>query len=364
MNTTRRRIVAASAAFALGTLSLSTATAAHADVEDFGDIDAGRTGSLTVHKFLHQSGYATGDVSEAPADDDFTDPVAGVVFTVYPLLVDGNPLDLAVAEDWDPLDGVSAPATCTAPAGFALGDGTPMPATGATGTATLPRGLSAYLVCETNAPAHIVDTAAPFLLTVPLAAENGWVYDVHAYPKNGAGAIQKSVVAQEGLGLGATVRFPVTSAIPTMTGQSWSAYAISDTLDSRLAPVGVASVEVDGAELPAGHYQVSTSGQTIVVELTPAGIAWLDEGTHAGAVLEVVFEAVVAEVGDGAISNTADLWVNNPTRSSEVKPPLPSNEVSTTWGSLEMLKRAAGTTGTEGHATKRTPTTRAGTQEV
>lgn len=204
MKINRSRTVAAAGALTLGTLSLLGSSAAYGEVTDFGNIED-RTGSLTIHKFLHQAGEPTGDVSAAPADAAFTDPVPDVVFTVDPLLSDGVALDLREAAGWDALDGVTAPASCTAPEGFTLGVGMPMDATDATGTATITLDMSAYLVCETDAPAEIVDTAAPFVLTVPLPEQNGWVYDIHAYPKNGAAGIQKSIQPQEGLGLGSSV---------------------------------------------------------------------------------------------------------------------------------------------------------------
>lgn len=46
-------------------------------------------------------------------------------------------------------------------------------------------------------------------------------------------------------------------------------------------------------------------------------------------------------VGNSAIPNTGQLWTNNPNLDNIVRPPLPSNEVKTNWGSLLVLKRAA-----------------------
>lgn len=352
----RNRMLAWAGTAAIVAMSALPASSAQAAPQDFGNIDGDRQGSITVHKYLHQAGNPgpVGDISQAPTPGSFSDPVAGVEFTAFPLIKNGEsaPLDLTVPANWDGLADVVAGANCTAPAGFTLGAPIVLPLTNADGVATAALSVGAYQVCETDAPANIVDTAAPFVVTVPMPYESGWVYDVHAYPKNGAASIEKSVVAQEGLGLGAPVQFPVTTTIPTMLGQDWTAYAISDTFDARLevngATNGIASVTVDGVALDASFYTKIVNGQTVVMEFTAAGIAWLNEGTHAGKVLQVVFDSVVAEIGDGTIDNEAQLWVNNPTRDSSTQPPVPSNEVSTNWGDLVVEKRAAGTSGADG----------------
>ena len=339
-------------ATALGlTAVVGTSTAAFAAPQDFGNIDTDRSGSLTVHKFLHQTGSQTGDISQAPAAGDFSDPVAGVEFTVYPLLQDGTPVDLGVPENWNDLADLSAGAACTAPTGYTLGSPTEMPLTDAAGTATVTLPVGLYQVCETEAPANIVDRALPFVLTIPMPHENGWVYDAHAYPKNGEGVIEKTIEAQDGFGLGAVVRFPVTVPVPTMA-QEWTGFGITDTLDSRLAPVAPEQMEVnlDGEALDTSLYTLTVDGQTITMDFTAAGVAWLNEGpgAHVGQEIEVVFAGAIVSVGNGVIENEAQFWPNNPDFDSSQRPPLPSNEVRTNWGDLEILKRAVGTTGAEG----------------
>lgn len=353
--TTRRRFAAGLSALALGaTIALASGSIAIAAPQDFGNIDGDRSGSLTVHKFLHQDPVGVGDISEAPVEGDFSDPLAGVGFTAYPLLKDGVALDVTVPSVWNDLADLTAGAACTAPAGYTLGSAISLPLTVEDGSATASLGLGVYQVCETTTPVGIVDIAAPFILTVPLPHEDGWVYDVHAYPKNGDTTVEKDIVAQEGMGLGAAVKFPVRNAIPQMLNSQWTAYALRDTMDDRLTPnaatTGVASVTVNNVALDESNYTKSINGQTITVEFTDAGIAWLNEvPSHAGELIEVVFDSVVVEVGDGSIANRAELWVNNPGFDPNgATPPVPSNEVETHWGSAELIKRAAGTTGTTG----------------
>ncbi|MHC9044573.1 SpaH/EbpB family LPXTG-anchored major pilin [Microbacterium saperdae] len=336
---------------AVGLASMVAASAAHADAQDFGNIDADRTGSLTVHKYLHQTGDVEGDISAPPAAGDFTDPVADVVFTAYPLLQGGVPLDLSIAESWDGLEDVQAGAACTAPTGFTLGTGVAFDPTDAQGAATLALTVGAYQVCETEAPAQIIDRSAPFIVTIPMPFENGWVYDVHAYPKNGAGEVVKTIQEQQDTGLGSVVRFPVTVPVP-VSNDTWTGFAIRDALDARLVPVAAADVAVtaDGAALDASYYAVDVAGQQVTVNFTAAGLAWLNQGPNAqaGTEITVVFAGTVVEVGDGSITNQAELWTNNPGFDPAVRPPLPSNEVETHWGSLEIIKRASNTSGSQG----------------
>lgn len=347
-----RRVGAALGATAIGVSALiGGASVAFAAPTDFGNIDGDRSGSLTVHKYLHQTNGSIGDPSQAPAAGDFSDPVAGVTFTAYPLLKDGASVDLTVPENWNGLKDLTPGAGCTAPAGYTLGSGIALPATDAAGVASIPLDLGPYQVCETDAPAEIVDRALPFIVTVPLPFQNGWVYDVHTYPKNGKGEIIKTIEEQQDTGLGSIVRFPVTTPIPTMQDQ-WTGFAISDSLDPRLAVEGngVASVTVDGVALDSSYYTVTTNGQNVVMKFTDAGVAWLNEGPNAqaGKQIKVVFHGKVVELGNGTIPNTAILWTNNPNLDPNTRPGFPSNEVKTYWGDLAVQKRAAGTSGSEG----------------
>ena len=339
-------------AVTLGLVAVTgTAAASQAAPQDHGNIDETRSASLTVHKYLNQSGSAVGDISQAPAPGDFSDPVADVVFTAYPLLKNGAAVDLTNPDSWTGLESLTPGASCTAPAGYTLGSPVALPATGADGSAStaLPQGL--YQVCETSAPANIIEMSRPFILTLPMPHENGWVYDAHAFPKNGAGEIEKSVEPQEDLGLGSVMKFPVTVAVPRMA-DTWTGFAIRDTLDPRLEPVLASAVTVtlDGAPMNTAHYSVSNNGQVVTFELTAAGLLWLNEGpnNHVGEEIKVTFAGTITSLGNGGISNTAELWPNNPGFDPSVTPPLPSNTVETNWGDLDITKRAAGTSGAAG----------------
>lgn len=352
MNATHRRGIAATAGAALlGVTLLTAGGSAWAAPQDYGNIDEDRTGSLTVHKYLQQSETVTGDPSQGPAEGAFSDPVAGVGFTIYPLLRDGVAIDVTDGDSWADLSGLTPGAACTAPAGLSLGAPVVMPDTDSSGTATASLPLGAYQVCETTAPADIIDRAQPFIVVVPTPHQNGWVYDVHAYPKNSAGEIIKSIEQQSDLGLGSVVTFPVTVPVPRM-GEAWSGFAIRDVLDSRLSPVDPAdvAVTVDGAPLDSAYYTVVNVGQEVTFAMTAEGLAWLDEGpnAHVGAQITVAFSGTIEQIGDGEIPNTAVFFPNNPDFDPAANPSLTSNEVKTTWGDITLLKRASGTSGTTG----------------
>lgn len=364
MNQQRRFGLGAAAALAAGALALLGASTASAAPQGFGDIDFGKTGSLTVHKYLTQTGSTVGDPSAPPAAGDFTDPVANVEFTVYPLLKDGDPIDLEDPAAWDQLKDLAPTAPCTAPTGYTLGTGTAMPKTDASGTAKLDLAIGAYVVCETDAPDYILDRATPFVVTVPLPHDGGWVYDVHTYPKNNGAPVGKTIEEQTGTGLGSKVKYQIWNKIPSFADKLWTGYAIRDTLDSRLtanpANNGVEKVEVDGVTLDASYYTVTRSGQTITVNFTAAGLAWLNDGsdatavppvfanTQAGKEIRVFLDTTITSLGDGVIDNEGELWLNNPGFDPAVQPPITTPKVTTRWGNLLVQKRAEGTTGTTG----------------
>ena len=334
------RVLAVTGAAAVASATMFGGAAAQA--QGAGNIDFSQSGSLTVHKYLQQSGSAEGDVT-GQTPPGFDDPVAGVGFTAYPLLMDGDPVDLQDNAAWTELGGTTAGANCSAPSGYTLGTPVPLPETNSAGEATVTLPLTAYQVCETSAPANILDRAAPFIITVPMAHEGNWVYDVHAYPKNSEGDVSKTVTSPDELGIGATVTWPVTSTVPVLSGEAWTGYSVTDTMDDRLDPVGVSSVTLNGSVFPESNYDVNIEGQTVIMELNQTGLDAL-EALGAPGSLVTNFTSTVNSVDDGAIDNSASLWVNNPDRDASIRPPLdtdPNDPAVSNWGSLELSKQDA-----------------------
>lgn len=347
---TPKRLGAALATVAialLGTVALSApATAA----PSFGGIDPDAQGSIIVHKHEHQRGTTPATQNPDGTGTAIPTPgIGGVQFTAYPLLQNGAPVDLADAAAWDALEDLQAGASCTAPAGYTLGTALAPVTTDSTGLATIPTTVGVYVVCETAAPVKVVDRAAPFIVTVPHPFNDGWLYDVNVYPKNGVASVSKTVNAPSGLGLGSVVQFPVSASVPGLAaGRSFTSFDIVDGLDPRLTPtpaadgvgVGVKSVTVDGVAVPAANYSISASGQSVQVTFNAAGFSWL--GGFAGKTVVVTFQATVTSLGDGAITNTASDFVNDPDHRNG----LDSNTITTNWGDLVIEKVNARTPST------------------
>ncbi|WP_280530163.1 SpaH/EbpB family LPXTG-anchored major pilin [Nocardioides dongkuii] len=351
--TRRRRFLTMLAA---GTLTLGTAlgmaTGATA-APSFGNIDEDATGSIIVHKHENQVGTGAEQNPDGTGTPIPSPPVAGVEFTVYEILdADGKPVDLTVPRNWDHLDDLEVSAdgkTLTggpgAPSGpWTVGAAKDVGTTGADGTTRLDLDrIGAYVVVETDAPTSVVQRAHPFIVTIPLPFEDGWLYDVHVYPKNSLVDITKSVTAQpaDGLGLGSTVSFPVTTRVPGLApGTGFDSYVVQDVLDPRLGSVGVAGVTLDGAKVDASYYTVEVDGNTVRVVFTPAGLTWL--ATQADQRLVTTFEGTVESIGDGTITNEATVFVNDPTETNG----LTSNTVETSWGDLVIKKTDAASPGT------------------
>lgn len=332
---------------AMGLAGLSSAALADVPELDFGniDIDEDASGSIIVHKHEHQTST---DVTAEP-DGSVKIPsntVDGVEFTVYDLLVDGKRIDLTDPKAWDDLGGVQVsgdPCTVTTD-GYSKGDKVTSGYTADGGNVTfgdLP--IGAYVVCETAAPAEITDKADPFIVTIPFPHKLGWLYDVHVYPKNGITTVVKDIVPQDknGVGLGSVIQFPVEVTIPAIApGRDFTSFDVKDELDSRLDPTGTtpqgaASVKVDGVDVDSAFYTVVTSGSTVEVKFDVENSAAQDFlKAKAGAKLEVVFQGVVTELGNGEIENQATVFVNDPDHKNGAE----SNKVWSNWGDVRVLK--------------------------
>ncbi|MBS4752535.1 SpaH/EbpB family LPXTG-anchored major pilin [Nocardioides sp. zg-ZUI104] len=347
----RRRLLAAVGALTLGA-TLGMAPGANA-APSLGNIDEDAAGSITVHKHENQVDTDAEQKPDGSGDPIPSAPVAGVEFTVYEILdANGEPVDLTVPANWDHLedlkvseDGRTLSGGPEAPSGpWTVGSAKDVGTTGADGSTRLDLDrIGAYVVVETDAPASVVQRANPFVVTIPLPFEDGWLYDVHAYPKNGLVDITKSVTEQpaDGLGLGSKVSFPVTTRVPGLAeGTSFDNYVVQDTLDERLGSVGVASVTLDGKDVDPSYYTVEVDGNTVRVEFTPDGLAWL--GTQGDERLVTTFEGTVESLGDGTITNEATVFVNDPDESNGIT----SNSVDTNWGDVVVKKTDAASPGT------------------
>ncbi|WP_159716956.1 SpaH/EbpB family LPXTG-anchored major pilin [Actinomyces marmotae] len=335
-----------------------------------GNIDFEHTGKLIIHKHV-QSGTATPGTADGTVTGDKGAPVAGVKFTAYKLEADLKDQDtwttlsnLAVPSDACGSD-FRTPANSVGILKVKAADRFESGATDATGKANIDNlAVGAYLVCETEAPANVVEKAAPFVVTVPFpntkenekngAAPNSngqWIYDVNVYPKNVVvdAPVKKVNVVSYGLNGEAQVEFPVTATVPKIGAtSSFKYFMISDPMDVNYTSPAVkdGSVTIDGTPIDPAWYKTTVTGNEVNISFTQAGLEKLKE--KPGSVISVTFTAKTQSVA-AAINNQANLYVdtiphtippaNPPTTPPAGDPPVPSNKVVTAWGAASLLKQ-------------------------
>lgn len=319
-----RRLTAVAAVSALSLLGMAgTAQAA----DNVGNIDSSKSGSIIIHKFDGSEGSDGGNGSVIRDTSGLGKPLSGAGFTVKQVTAKGGQaIDLTKPESWDAISGLQA--SDVTEGGFTTVDrGTKT--TDGNGLATfggLPLGL--YLVTETQAPANATSTTAPFLVTLPLSQDNGkWAYDVNVYPKNSVNDTTptKTVANPSAPVLGSTVDWTITAPVPR-ANHGYTSFVITDKLDSRLS---FESASLAG--FTAGSdYTVSETGGTVKITFTAAGLKKLKAGNDVVATITTK----VTSQGDGTIENKALVNTNN----SKAETP----EVSTNWGSLQIIKHVAG----------------------
>lgn len=176
-----KKLIAVSAAAAVSVLGLAVAPAFAAEPAP-GDIPAGKTGTLTVHKYANP-GIANGAKADGTETSKFESatPIKGVKFKVTKLK-----MDLTTVAGWKSLPANAAAVTDAQKDTF-----NSEMTTGDDGSAKFTNlAVGAYLVEETDitgaVPAVKADgKAASFIVTVPYNNRDaGWLYDVHVYPKN------------------------------------------------------------------------------------------------------------------------------------------------------------------------------------
>lgn len=199
------------------------------------------TGNLTIHKYIMDDLA----LANAPNDGNTTTnipasakPIAGIVFKLYKITIpaDGTaPLD----ETAFVLNNYSNPTILTASDGktfnlTAVSGANGTVTTNASGEATstgLAQGL--YLVVE-QLNDKVVSICFPFIVAVPMtnATRDGWIQNVHVYPKNGDISISKAV-DRTAVKLGEEVKWSVTISVPADIA-SFQQFDMTDALDTAL----------------------------------------------------------------------------------------------------------------------------------
>lgn len=185
------------------TLSMMTMTAFAADTGSTGatttkpTIDTSKEVSLTIHKYEYNGNLkpdgtgSTMDVNNVPTG---AKPLSGVQFTIWKVAKldsyygkDGAALPKV--EDFE-LTGKGADAKLKIKTTGEVVTGKISGKTDTDGViifdkTKVSQGL--YYVSETDAPANVTTKTGPFLVSLPMtnAEGDGWIYDVHVFPKNG-----------------------------------------------------------------------------------------------------------------------------------------------------------------------------------
>lgn len=253
------------------------------------DIDPDARTSLVVHAFEqpHRLGAPT---DGSPLGPDLTDglvPVAGAAFAATP--VPG--VDLTTDGGW------AAARDLTVPRAAELVAGTRPAAHGVTardgGVELAPLEVGLYYVEQVSVPDGVVPAAA-FLVTLPAPDPEGtgWLYTVHAYPKNATVGVDFSV--DEAVTCAAEVTWTSRTAIPRLT--AIDGYTVRNLLAPKARLIGSAAdvrvaLTTPGRELAPEDYLVrlrTENGRAVIeVDVTPSGLAKLAAAREADPDAEV-----------------------------------------------------------------------------
>ena len=369
MSTTKtRRSLSLLAAFAVaaGALALPAATSATQAAPAFGlaatverapslvDLDASKTGSITIHKLVKDATNGTTAGNGLEDANASGTPLDGATFTVEKL----TNVDLTTQAGWEKLAGFNGNVATAKADGV---DTAVEKETAGGGLATfdsLP--LGAYVVTETETPAGYVGSK-PFIITVPMTHPtdlNKWVYDVHAYPKNSKAGVEKTVADADTPAVGSDISYTIKSDVPA--AQALDYYDVVDQYDKRveLPEANIALKLINGktgevALAKGTDYTLvaadGTDGKTKfwTAEFTAAGRQKLlenrkDDNTKVQMDLAGTVKDKVES--DGLFKNKAILLPNAPSNgwkpnSGEVPPPdYPNSEVVSKFGKVKITK--------------------------
>ena len=310
-------------------------------------IDAGETGSITVHKHQQSQDPSTteGTGLEQTIDLDSHPALQNIEFTAFEI----EGVDLSTNQGWQDLAALNADFDPYAAPDFglgaALGAQVGQERSGADGALTfgnLPVG--AYLVQETDWSAPLdaagnpveggVTPSLPFLITVPMThpgSQDTWVYDLHVYPKNAVSTVTKTLEDADAVKVGDNINYTITGDIPP--GVVNDAYRVRDIFDEKLAHAGTQVFLVNAAgevELTEGtDYTLDVDGQIVDVNITGA-LADLQDYYE----VKVVHTATVLEAGE--IENQPQLFPNQ--SSIDNNTPTEGPGVETKFGNIVIQK--------------------------
>lgn len=302
----------------LASLIASAGLAFAAPAQAAGNIDPNQARTLTIHKYeapeWDKAQYPNnGTRLTAPQDAKSID---GVKFRITKI----EGIDLSKAADWDKAKKLAAvkDGSLTAVPGATKGASQEVTTAGG-GTATYnPPAIGVYLVEEIEAPAKVTKKADPFFVTVPLPAEgltgavNGWLYDIHVYPKNATSEVTKTVGDNTSTtSVGSDIEWVITAKIPA--GKDLAGLKITDKLDSKVKytdtqgkTVPTVTIKDTNVTLTQGtDYTLTTpaeAGATIALELTAEGLKKVNANKEKTLIVSF-YTKVVQELADNQVPN-------------------------------------------------------------
>lgn len=334
-------------------LAVATTVPAFADDQaNASVIDTSKETTLTIHKLLKDNNFSNDKHDDGTEQAVTGDPVEGVVFTAYRIIISA---------------GVSAPAkdfTYSAAdnkitsngVDYTLDAGTQMTTdNNGAATKTLPQGY--YLVVETSVggakvngdPVSITETCAPFIVSLPMTNPDmtTWNYNVHVYPKNSTSTATKTP-SKTSVNVGEALSWDIKTAIPSGI-ENFQKFDVTDQLDNALtytdnSVVVKASATDDFTDgnctvVDAKYYTVSHENGKLTVSFNPDGRTYLKDFKN----VKVTFGTTVNQnVLDGThqnvVKNSATVEFTNQD-GTESKVPTPEAKVHT--GKINITKKSS-----------------------
>lgn len=243
-------------------------------------VDKNKDGSITVHSLAGDTGVAANGAEVTPAPTNAT--IQGSVFklTKHAGIDVSTNTGMASAKEVtltsfsaDSSFGTSGAKQCT---------------TGSDGTCKLDQlKPGVYKLEQLSAPAG-KQTAVPAIVILPLTNPqgNGFMYDIHVYPKNAnAGKITKTNTTPSGTFLmeGAAMEFTIKVPIPKKVGTTLQEFTVTDKPVSGLTVDENSIKEVKAGDsttlTKTTDYTVAKSGNDVTVTFTTTGLGKLDTAT-------------------------------------------------------------------------------------
>lgn len=253
------------------------------------------TGSITIHKYEYNGQVkpdSTGEENDVNNLPDGATPLEGATFSIYKVMdraalrnyYDGTDGQTKVTVDTylnDTKDAIKSNESYSTAVATAT--------TGEDGIAEFPNlQLGLYVVVETGTPDKVTSPVKPFLVSVPMTSvnnPNGWLYDIHVYPKNGTTYGEVKIVKTGRVGNGTESKLEgVTFTLEKWdaTDNQWKSVTASDkdgtTFNLRTNKNG----EISVSGLSQGKYRFieqSIEGKnTYIIDQTPIEFEVTKEG--------------------------------------------------------------------------------------